>query len=146
MTAYMQRKDNLARMSEPKELGGREPREEPLQLPVDEIARVIMSAEGDGLSYHTFEDIGRYTVFPKQHQDRMFPDEEFFGNYHADEYTFNKTLGIMTREEGLRVSNELSRMRLPNQRKVDYAQILSLETGAAVKEEVLHDEERFFAV
>ena len=80
-----------------------------------------MSAEGDGLSYHTFEDIGRYTVFPKQHHERMFPDEEFFGNYHADEYTYNNTLGIMTREEGLRITNELSRMRLPKERKVDYA-------------------------
>lgn len=146
MTAYMQRKDNLAKMSEPRDLSAREPREEPLSMPVDEIARVIMSAEGDGLSYHTFEDIGRYTIFPKQHWERMFPDQEFFGNYHADEFSFNQTLGIMTREEGLRITNELSRMRLPKDRKIDYAQILRLETGAAVKEAVLHDEERFFAV
>lgn len=89
MTAYMQRKDNLAKMSEPRDLSAREPREESLTMPVDEIARVIMSAEGDGLSYHTFEDIGRYTIFPKQHWERMFPDQEFFGNYHADEFSYN---------------------------------------------------------
>lgn len=146
MTAYLQRKDNLAKMSEPRDLSAREPREESLTMPVDEIARVVMSAEGDGLSYHTFEDIGRYTIFPKQHWERMFPDQEFFGNYHADEFSYNNTFGIMTREEGLRITNELSRMRLPKDRKVDYAQILRLETGTAVKEAVLHDEERFFAV
>ena len=65
-TAYLQRKDNLAKQSEviSNEMGQREKREESLSLPADEIAKVIMSVEGDGLSFHTFEDIGRYTVFP----------------------------------------------------------------------------------
>jgi hypothetical protein len=105
-----------------------------------------MSVEGDGLSFHTFEDIGRYTVFPKTHWQRMFPEGQFFGNYQADEFTYNQTFGIMTREEGLRITNDLARMRLPGERKVDYSQILALETGAAVKEAVLKDEESFFAV
>lgn len=72
-------------MAEPQELGQREQREESLTIPASEIGRVIMSAEGDGLSYHTFEDIGRYTVFPKQHHKRMFPGK-MFGNYENDEY------------------------------------------------------------
>jgi hypothetical protein len=52
----------------------------------------------------------------------------------------------MCREEGLRITNDLARLRLPHERKVDYKQILSLETGSAVKEAVLKDEESFFAV
>jgi hypothetical protein len=79
-----------------------------------------MTVEGDGLSYHNFEDIGRYTVFPETHYKRMFPDSNFFGNYQRDEFQFNQTFGIMTREEGLRITNELSRLRLPKDRKIDY--------------------------
>ena len=52
----------------------------------------------------------------------------------------------MTREEGLRITNDRARLRLPHERKVDYNQILHLENGTAVKEVVLKDEERFFAV
>ena len=104
-----------------------------------------MSVEGDGLKYHTFEDIGRYTVFPEKHHKRMFP-EKFFGNYEKDEFEYNQTFGIMCREEGLRITNDLARLRLPHERKIDYKQILGLETGSAVKEAVLKDEESFFAV
>jgi hypothetical protein len=84
--AYMQRKDNLAKMAEVPELGQREKREESLSLNPSEVGKVIMTLEGDGLSYHTFEDIGRYTVFPETHYKRMFPEENFFGNYHKDEF------------------------------------------------------------
>jgi hypothetical protein len=52
----------------------------------------------------------------------------------------------MTREEGLRITNDLSRLRLPHERKVDYGQILSLDSGTAVRETVLKDEEHFFAI
>lgn len=104
-----------------------------------------MSADGEGLSYHTFQDIGRYTVFPEKHWKRMFPDQ-FFGNYLQDEFDYNKTFGLMTREEGLRITNDLARLRLPNERKVDYKQILGFESGSEVKEAILKDEERFFAV
>jgi hypothetical protein len=63
-------------------MGQREKREESMTITPDEVARVIMSVEGDGLSFHTFQDIGRYTVFPQQHWKRMFPDtKQFFGNY-----------------------------------------------------------------
>ena len=144
--AYLQRKDNLSKMAEVQELGQRDKREESITIPGSEISRVIQSVEGDGLTYHTFEDIGRYTVFPEQHHKRMFPDKMFFGNYEKDEFQYNETFGIMCREEGLRITNDLARLRLPHERKVDYQQILALETGSAVKEAVLKDEERFFAV
>jgi hypothetical protein len=60
--------------------GRREIKEEPQKIPADEMAKVIMSVEGDGLKYHTLEDIGRYTVFPERHWKRMFPNQ-MFGNY-----------------------------------------------------------------
>lgn len=84
-TAYLQRKDNLAKLAEIQDLGQREKREESLTLPLSEFGRVILSAEGEGLSFHTFEDIGKYTVFPKQHHKRMFPGK-MFGNYENDEF------------------------------------------------------------
>lgn len=33
------------------------------------------SFEGKGLAYHTYDTIGKYTVFPKSHWKRMFPRE-----------------------------------------------------------------------
>lgn len=39
----------------------------------------------------------------------------------------------MTREEGLRITNELSRLRLPSERKVDYKGILGMESGSQIK-------------
>ena len=35
----------------------------------------------------------------------------------------------MTREEGLRITNELSRLSKPSERKIDYAQMVGLETA-----------------
>jgi hypothetical protein len=35
-------------------MGQREKREESMTITPDEVARVIMSVEGDGLSFHTF--------------------------------------------------------------------------------------------
>lgn len=78
-----------------------------------------MTIEGDGISYHTFEDVGRYTVFPDPMFKRMFPSKAF-GNLEKDEYAINRTYGVMAREEGLRITNELARLTLPHERKMDY--------------------------
>jgi hypothetical protein len=71
--AYLQRKDNLARMSEVKDLGQVEKKEETMKISAEEMKQVVMSVEGDGISSHTFEDIGRYTIFPDRQFKRMFP-------------------------------------------------------------------------
>ena len=105
--AYWQRKDNLAKISTGKDLGLPEKRAETTRVSPDELGRVFVSVEGDGLSYHTFEDIGRYTTFPDNMFKRMFPSKAF-GNYEEDEYKWNNTYGIMTREEGLRITNDLA--------------------------------------
>jgi len=90
-------------------------------LRTQDIEKAIMNVEGDGLSYHTFEEIGRYTVFPKNHFERMFPRGICYGRFEIDDYQYNETYGIMCREEGLRLTNELARLRLPHERKLDYA-------------------------
>jgi len=40
------------------------------------------------MSFHTFADIGRYTVFPENIKKRMFPSI-MFGRYEIDEYSKN---------------------------------------------------------
>ena len=37
------------------------------------IAGTIATVDGTGIKYHTFSDIGRYTVFPAQTRKRLFP-------------------------------------------------------------------------
>lgn len=109
-----------------------------MRIPLDEYTKVIQTIHGDGLLYHTFEDIGRYTVFPKVSTDRMFPNVKF-GRYDHDEFQHNNTFGIQTREEGLRITNELSRLTLPSERNIDYKMIAALD-NSDVRGDVLQDE------
>ena len=73
MQAYYQRKDNVAKMTENEDVGKPEKKPDEIQVPASELGRVIANIDGEGLSYHTYSDIGRYTVFPTQHWKRMFP-------------------------------------------------------------------------
>lgn len=111
--AYNQRKDNLAKIPEREEPGEPEPKRPQLRIPLDEYTNVIQTIHGDGIAHHTYEDIGRYTVFPKVATSRMFPSVKF-GRYDEEEIKYNDTFGIQTREEGLRITNELSRLTLPS--------------------------------
>lgn len=43
-----------------------------------------------------------------------------YGRFREEEYNMSETYGIQTREEGLRITNDLSRLTLPKDRKVDY--------------------------
>lgn len=63
--AYLQRKDNLAKVPEREDPGEPPPPERRVSLHKREYANIVQSMHGDGISMHTFEDIGRYTVFPK---------------------------------------------------------------------------------
>jgi len=49
----------------------------------------------------------------------MFPRKPF-GTLKEDDYDRNKTYGIMCREEGLRITNELHRLTLPSERNIPY--------------------------
>ena len=133
--AYLQRKDNLAKIPEKEDPGQPEPKKPELRIHVDEYHNVFQSIHGDGLAYHTYEDIGRYTVFPEQMTKRMLP-HVMFGRYREEEYELNQTYGIQTREEGLRITNDLSRLTLPKERSIDYGKIARMQ-NTQVKEEIL---------
>lgn len=113
-------------------------------MPLEEILMTISNAEGEGLRYHTHEEIGKYTVFPWSHWSRMFPSE-FIGRYMDNEFRLTETFGIMTREEGLRLTNDLARLTLPHERQVDYLSILKMDNKEA-KHEVVKDEALFVAI
>jgi len=70
--------------------------------------------------------------------DRMFPSV-MFGRYKQEEYDINETFGIQTREEALRITNDMARLTLPSERNIDYLKI-SLMTNSEVKDEILKDE------
>jgi len=111
---------------------------------MQDVHKVINNVQGDGLKFHTFEDIGRYTVFPEKHWKRMFPSK-IFGNFEKDELFYSKTFGIMTREEGLRITNDLARLTLPHERKINYEKLMGFE-NTDVKHEIIKDEEKFVAI
>lgn len=49
-----------------------------------------------------------------------------FGRFEEDEYERSRTYGIQTREEGLRIANDLSRLTLPKERNIDFRKIASM--------------------
>ena len=110
-----------------------------------DMKEIIQTVHGDGLSHHTYQDIGRYTIFPHNHYKRMFPTKAF-GRIETQEYEISKTFGIMTREEGLRLTNELSRLTLPSERSINYGEIATTYTNAQTKQDIVQDEHNHCAV
>ena len=110
-----------------------------MSIPLDELTKVIQNTDGMGLSHHTYEDIGRFTVFPEKHWKRMFPGASF-GTLEKDTYARNKTWGVMHREEAIRITNELSKLTLPHERTIDYAEIAKTFSNKQVKEELLQND------
>lgn len=51
----------------------------------------------------------------------------------------------MTREEGLRLANDFSRLTLPGDRKVDYMKIAEM-SNSEVKQNILKDEDSYVAL
>jgi len=43
-----------------------------VQKLLKDYVNIFIDHEGEGLSYHTVADIGRYTIFPENHWRRMF--------------------------------------------------------------------------
>lgn len=91
---------------------------------------------GEGLKYHSFEDIGRYTVFPENHWRRMFR-RRGFGFIEKIDYDRNQTFGLMTREEGVRLANDFHRLTIPSQRDVNYHKIATDFSNYDAKEDVI---------
>lgn len=74
----------------------------------------------------------------------MFPSK-MFGRYEEDEWNITNTLGIQTREDGLRLANDLARLTLPHERNIDYAALASMP-NVEVKQEILQNETNYVAV
>ena len=45
--------------------------------PLSVYESIFSSLLGDGISHHTFSDIGKYVVFPENHYKRMYPSKAF---------------------------------------------------------------------
>jgi hypothetical protein len=54
---------------------------------------VVNDAMGSGVKYHTYNDIGKFTIFPTHASKRMFPSI-FFGRYKKDDYDRCGALGL----------------------------------------------------
>lgn len=52
----------------------------------------------------------------------------------------------MTREEGLRITNDFYRLTIPSQRKVNYSKIAHDFTNYDVKEDILTEHKAYLAV
>ena len=54
-------------------------------------------------------------------------------------------MGIQTRGEGLRITNDMSRLTLPKERNLDYAAIGGM-TNTDVRNDVIKDEQQYVAL
>jgi len=73
--AYMMRRHRLSRMPEEADMLSESKGSAPRGRRIDagEIAKTIKTIDGTGIRYHDYGDIGKYTVFPAQYKQRLFP-------------------------------------------------------------------------
>lgn len=104
-----------------------------------ELRDTIYSNEGKGMSYHTYDTIGKYTLFPKAHWKRMFPRDSC-GQFDKIDFKHSGVYGIMCTEESLKLTYDLSRKTLPSQRKIDYEYLIRNDVDT---KELIKDEQTF---
>ena len=75
----------------------------------------------------------------------MFPTKAF-GRIEEIEMSLTKQFALMTREEGLRITNELSRLTLPKDRSINYKDIATTLTNVQTKHEIVKDPDANCAV
>jgi hypothetical protein len=97
--AYIMRRHRLSKMPEEADMLGqmREPDLKQKRSRAAEMANTIKTIDGTGIKYHNYADIGKYTVFPKQYKNRLFPAGAY-GRIEQDEVEKTGALGIMCRE------------------------------------------------
>ena len=66
----------------------------------------------------------------------MFPSKAF-GRIEEIDYKHNNTFGLMVREEGLRLTNELNRLTLPKDRNINYKEIGTKLTNQQAKQDIV---------
>lgn len=69
-----------------------------------------------------------------------------FGHIEEQDYKRTDTFALMTREEGLRITNDLQRLTIPTQRNVDYNQIARDLTNYDVKEDIITEQTGYVAI
>ena len=74
---------------------------------------------------------------------KIFP-RKVFGTIEEDDYVKNETYGIMCREEGLRLTNELHRLTVPGERNIPYGELALLEFIDSHEGAELNDMKHFF--
>ena len=122
--SYIMRRHRLSKLQEETDTLAEAKNDAPTttELPADYIVASVPHIDGTGIKFHSFADIGKYTVFPAQYRKRLFPGR-CFGRIDEDEVARIETLGVMCREQGLRITNDLARLTLPSERSIDYGQV-----------------------
>ena len=84
--AYVMRRHRLSKLPEEADMlaGEAEKDIKGKKIPAREIAETINTIDGTGIRYHTFSEIGKYTVFPAQYRKRLFPHTAY-GRIDKDE-------------------------------------------------------------
>jgi len=108
----------------------------------EQFQEMVASNEGLGLSYHTYDTIGKYTLFPKSHWKRMFPRESC-GLFDFNDFKMKQIYALMCTEEGLKITYDLARRTLPKNRNVDYEHLIKSSTEM---KDVLKDEQMFVQI
>jgi len=76
---------------------------------------------------------------------RVFPSKAY-GRIDEDEVKHTQAMGIMCREQGLRITNDLARLTKPSERNVDYGQMAHTMKSTDIKRDLLDDEMAFTAL
>ena len=64
-----------------------------------------------------------------------------------DEAEITGSLGIMCREQGLRITSDMARLTLPKDRNIDYVRLAhEMKSSEQVKLDLLHDEHSYTAL
>jgi len=145
--AYIMRRHRLSRLPEDADapIDRKDDMPGAKQQDAHEIAKSIKTIDGTGFSMHNYSDVGRYTVFPEKYKNRLFPSGAF-GRIDKDEVQHTGSLGIMCREQGLRLTNDMARLTLPNERSIDYGKIAHSMTPSYIRKELLQDETSYMAL
>lgn len=78
-------------------------------------------------------------------KNRLYPSGGY-GRIEQDEVATTGTLGVMCREQGLRITNDLARRTLPHERDVDYIKIAHEMTNSSIRQDLLSDDLVYTAI
>lgn len=102
--AYRQRRENLRRVPDTISKVAAQPEERQNQIMVKDLQKSILDFEGEGFSYHTYDSLGKFTVFPDKIWKEKFPTWTYLDQMHQKSFVY----GLMCKEEGLKLTYELS--------------------------------------